>query len=132
MFSESSFEKFIASMNRHLPTARKRLADLLQEDKPSYCGKDGNVYSISKEELNYISSLLVDDDKERLRLPIIIMTDTTDSGGAWRVSGKIEVKLVSKVIGREPEKEDEIRIFYPHLFELRKKLPTTTTCFFVP
>jgi uncharacterized protein (UPF0216 family) len=132
MFSNGTFEKFIASMNRHLPATRRRLIDLLNEENPSYIGKDGNTYKISKSEIEYIASLLDDVDKERLKLPIFIMTDTSYPGGAWKVSGRIEVQLVSRIICREPENENEIRIFYPHLMELRKRLPTATTCLYVP
>lgn len=132
MLSNGAFEKFIASMNRHLPAFRKRLVDLLDEKEPSYTGKDGNTYTISKNEIEYIESLLDDAGKESLRLPILIMTDTSYPGGAWKVSGRLEVKVVSKIINREPESEEEIRIFYPHLMELRKRLPTATTCLYVP
>ncbi|MDH7509317.1 MAG: DUF61 family protein [Methanomassiliicoccales archaeon] len=132
MFSDGAFEKFIASMNRHIPSTRRRLIDLLREESPCYTGKDGNRYAISKNEIEYIASLLDDVEKERLRLPIFIVTDTSYPGGAWKVSGKIEVKLISRIIGREPENEDEIWIFYPHLMELRKRLPTSTTCLYVP
>jgi uncharacterized protein (UPF0216 family) len=48
------------------------------------------------------------------------------------VIGRTEVKVVSKLIEREPEKEDEMLIFYPQLHHLRKTLPTTTNVMYMP
>jgi len=42
--------------------------------------------------------------------------------------GKVEV--ISKLIGREPEKEDEMRLFYPYFKDVRDKLTTTTNAVF--
>ncbi|MBM4237246.1 MAG: DUF61 family protein [Euryarchaeota archaeon] len=132
MFSDGALEKLIATMNRHIPSARRRLSDLLEDANPVYLGRDGAVYRISREELFRISSLLDDHEKRRLRLPILLMTDTSYPGGAWKVSGQLEVKVISKVVGREPESEGELRLFYPHLLELRRLLPTATTCLYMP
>ena len=46
--------------------------------------------------------------------------------------GRLEVRLISRLINREPEREDEMRIFYPHLLEIRKMLPTTTNSMYMP
>jgi len=40
------------------------------------------------------------------------------------------VKVVSRIIGREPEKEGEMRMFYPYLKEIRDKLPTSSNTVF--
>ena len=69
-------------------------------------------------------------DRSRLKLPILIMTDTSYGDGYWKVLGKIEVKVMSRLIGRQPEREDEMRIFYPYLKDIRDKLPTTTNTVF--
>jgi len=37
---------------------------------------------------------------------------------------------MSRLIGRQPEREDEMRIFYPYLKDIRDKLPTTTNTVF--
>ncbi len=132
MLSDGALEKLIATMNRHIPSARRRLSDLLEEDDPAYLGRDGATYRISREELLMISSLLDERERKRLKLPILLMTDTSYPGGAWKVVGEVEVKAISKVVGREPESEGELRLFYPHLLELRRLLPTATTCLYMP
>jgi uncharacterized protein (UPF0216 family) len=132
MFDESTLQRFVAVMNRHLPTQRRLLVDLLQEKEPFYEGKDGNHYKLDKAELLYLDSLLDFFDKGKLRLPILVMTDTESESGAWKVTGKVEAKVIAKVLERDLDTADMVRFYYPHLHELRKKLPTTTTVMFMP
>ncbi len=70
------------------------------------------------------------EERGRLKLPILIMTDTSYGDGYWKVIGTLEVKVLSRLIGREPEKDDEMRVFYPYLKEIRDKLPTATNTVF--
>ena len=132
MFDESTLQRFIIIMNRHLPAQRKSLADLLLEKDPFYEGKDGNRYKVNNEELVYLDSLLDFFDKGKLRIPILVMTDTESESGAWKVTGKVEAKVIAKALERDLDTEDMVRFYYPHLHELRKKLPTTTTVMYMP
>lgn len=132
MFDEATLKKLLLAMNQHLPKQRRPLSELLLEKEPRYYGKDGHSYRLDKSELVFIASLLDSLDKARLRLPILLMSDTSYEGGAWKVTGKVEARLISKILGREIDSEDEIRLYYPHLSEVRKKLPTTTTIMFMP
>jgi uncharacterized protein len=132
MFDESTLKRFIMVMNRHLPAQRKALADLLLEKEPFYEGKDGNRYKVNREELVYLDSLLDFFDKGKLRIPILVMTDTESESGAWKVTGKVEAKIIAKALERDLDTEDMVRFYYPHLHELRKKLPTTTTVMYMP
>ncbi len=133
MFEDSSFKKMMEMMNRHVPPKRRSLSDLLGEKDPSYSGRDGNVYHIAPDELQLLSNNLSRFDWPKLKLPIILMTDTSyEQGGAWKVMGKAEASVVASLIGKKAEKEDEIRLFHPHMVELRRKLPTATTCMYMP
>ena len=118
-------------MNRHVPARRPTLGQLLEMEEPHYTGKDGNQYLIRKEEIELIASLLDPWDRDRIKLPIVVMTDTSE-GGAWKVLGKLEVAVVSKIVGRRPEFEDRMRLFHPHMVELSNRLPTATTTMFSP
>src|SRR5512137_587968 len=105
MFDESTLQRFLMIMNRHLPAQRKALADLLLEKDPYYEGKDGNRYKVDREELIYLDSLLDFFDKGRLRIPIFVMTDTESDSGAWKVTGKVEAKVIAKVLERDLDTE---------------------------
>jgi uncharacterized protein (UPF0216 family) len=132
MFDERVLEKLFKSMNEHVPAQRPNLADLLETEEPCYTGKDGRRYHLDKVELKLISENVDKWDWSRLKLPILLMTDTSQEQGGWKVMGKIEVRLISRLIHREPEREDEMRVFYPQLHDIRKILPTATNSMYMP
>jgi len=132
MFDESSLKRMLGIMNRHLPESRRSLIELEQEADPHYISKDGHRYRIDKDEIALISSLVDRYEKGKVRLPILIMTETGCESGAWKVEGRIEVKVIAAVLGKEPDSEDKIRFYYPHLNELRRRLPTSTTVMYMP
>lgn len=133
MQEETQVRKLLEIMNRHVPTKRISLAELIRSQEAGYQGKDGVNYHIKRKELELLDAMLDPTEKQKLKLPIIIMTDTSyEAGGAWKVMGKVEVKVVSKIVGREPEFSDQMRLFHPHMVQLRRELPTATTTLFTP
>jgi uncharacterized protein (UPF0216 family) len=132
MQDETQIRKLLEMMNRHVPSKRASLAELLKAQDAGYQGKDGVHYHIKRNELEYLKEIVDPWDQERLRLPIIIMTDTGDEAGAWKIMGRVEVSVVSKIVGREPEFPDQMRLFHPHMVKLRSVLPTATTTMFSP
>lgn len=130
LFNEKAMQRLFTNMNQHVPVKRRSLQQLLQDSDPSYTGKDGRTYKLDRRELLTISELLEPEERGRLKLPILIMTDTSYGDGYWKVMGTLEVKVLSQIIGREPEREDEMRVFYPYLKEIRDKLPTATNTVF--
>jgi len=132
MYSEGTLEKLFKSMNSHIPAIRPSLAVLLEMEEPSYSDKNGRTYMLSKAELQDLASFVDKWDLGRIKVPILLMTDTSYEGGYWKVIGMMETKVVSRIIGREPEKEDEILIFYPQMLELRKRFPTVTNSMYMP
>jgi len=129
--SEGEMRKLLESMNWHVPAKRVSLGELRRQVEAGYQAKDGRRYHISKEEINLVASLLDPWDQDRIKLPIIVMTDASE-GGMWKVMGRLEVKVVSQIVGRTPEFEDQMRLFHPHVVELRRRLPTATTIMFSP
>jgi uncharacterized protein len=132
MLDERVMERLIRNMNEHIPPKRKSLAAMLNEDDPFYEGKDGRRYKVSKDELRRLSSSADPWDLDRIKIPILLMTDTTYGNGYWKVIGRAETRLISRLINREPEKEDEIIIFYPQLNDLRRQFPTATNAMYMP
>ncbi len=132
MLDEKVMEGLIRNMNEHIPPKRKSLATMLDEEDPFYEGKDGRRYRVSKDELHIIADKAEPWDLDRIKIPILLMTDTSYGDGYWKVIGKAETRLVSRLINREPEKEDVIYIFYPQLNDLRRLLPTATNAMYMP
>ena len=133
MQGESQVRKMMEIMNRHVPSKRRSLDAMLRSNEAEYSGKDGNHYHIKRGELKLLASIIEESERRRLKVPIIIMTDTSyGREGAWKVMGRTEVKVVSRIIGRGSEYPEEIRLFHPHLVQLRRALPTATTILYSP
>ncbi|MCE5297000.1 MAG: DUF61 family protein [Euryarchaeota archaeon] len=132
MFREGTLEKLFKNMNSHVPAIRPSLEALLQMDEPSYSDKNGRTYIVSRDELLDLSSFVDKWELSRVKVPILLMTDPNYESGRWKVIGRVETKAISRILNREPEKEDEILIFYPQMMMLRKRFSTVTNCFYMP
>jgi uncharacterized protein len=132
MLDERVMERLLKSMNEHIPPKRKSIAAMLDETEPFYEGRDGRRYVVSREELKKLAACADPWDLDRIKVPILLMTDTSYGNGYWKVIGKAETRLISRLINREPERDDEIIIFYPQLNDLRRQFPTTTNAMYMP
>ncbi|MDR0887864.1 MAG: DUF61 family protein [Candidatus Methanoplasma sp.] len=125
-------ERMIADMNSNMPVNRRSLLDYIDNGNLTYETKSGAVCSFDKEELEFLASKCTEIEKMRLRLPIFVSTDTSYQSGAWKVEGKTEVSVISKVMNKKPYREDFLRLYYPDLKDLRKLLPNLTVTLFLP
>jgi len=122
--------KHLRSLNLHVASERKNLAQLLLEDKPRVKLLDGSFHYFKKVELKKIAEILPQEMQNRLRLPVYIELSSEKYGkGTARIVGKAEVFLISKIIGREV-KGEELFVYKPELRIIRKELPTTTQYIF--
>ena len=130
--AEDVLNREIARVNLHLPAVRPTLHQLLKEDEPRVRLRDGTESYFKRSELEYIAGLLEEDEVKALRLPIILEISTVYRG-YFRVRGRIEVKVIEKVLGTYDELEDKTEGIYPRylLPRVRKLLPTTTTYAFI-
>jgi len=124
--------KEISRINHHLPRVRKSLVKLLNEDTPKVQLRDGSFHYFKKRELEYLKSLLEDWELEKLYLPIVLEITTTWHG-YFRVRGKIEVKVIEKILGIYDILEEKREVTLPRylLPKIRRTLPTTTTYAFI-
>ena len=81
IFNERAMQRLFSNMNQHVPVKRRSLKQLLEDPDPSYEGKDGRRYRLDRGELELLSGFLEDDEASRLKLPILIMTDTSYGDG---------------------------------------------------
>jgi len=130
---EGVLRKLLQHMNSQVPSKRLRLSELLAMPEPHYVGRDGSEYAISKEELKLIKESLdllgIDD----IRLPIVIMADSSHEQSAWRIEGEVECTLVLHLLGKSgPELRSRVFLYAPHVADLRRKVPTASVCMLLP
>jgi uncharacterized protein (UPF0216 family) len=122
-------KKQILNLNRHIPRQRKPVSELIGEDKPHVVGVDGSRHRFKRNELELVASMLSDSEQNILKLPIYIEMDTLASGA--RVAGKLETRILCKILMREECPRDEIFIYRPEMRLIRQKLPTVTQYMFL-
>lgn len=129
MSSDRLIKLELARLNAHLPERRITLREALSLPKPQVLARDGSVHSFKRGELELLAKLLPEADWEKLQLPILIALEPKLGRGAARVSGKAEVKVTCKLLGKKAT--EELLIYRPEVALLRRKLPTTTQYLFV-
>lgn len=132
--SDSPFdiERMISDMNRSMPVNRRSLSDYLEHGNLTYKTRDGAEGTLEAAELESLSAVCRESEAMKLKLPIFIGTDTSYPGGAWKVEGRTEAAVISRLLGKKIYKDDYLRIYYPDLKELRKILPNSTVVVFLP
>jgi len=125
-------ENVIRDMNRHIPVSRKTLLEHLESEEDTYETKDGQKCSIDRKDLEFLAGKCTEIEKMRLRVPIFVSTDISYEGGAWKIEGRTEAAVVSKVLNKRLYKDDFLRIYYPDLKDLRKMLPSLIVIVFLP
>ncbi|MHC1594933.1 MAG: DUF61 family protein [Methanotrichaceae archaeon] len=123
--------KTVQTMNQHLPGRRRKLTELLKDEKPGVRGKDNTFYIIDKVELDLISNSLSRYLWDRLRLPILIEMAPQYGSGTARIQGEAECVVVNKLLETKRGDEKLMLIYMPEIRILRRKLPTATQYAFV-
>lgn len=123
--------KTVQTMNQHLPGKRRKLTDLLKEEKPGVRGKDNTFYIIDKSELDLVCNALPRYMWDRLRLPILIEMSPHYGSGSARIQGPAECELVRKLLNTDRGDDKFMIIYLPDVRDLRRKLPTASQYAFV-
>lgn len=130
---EGTLKKLLQHMNNQVPSRRPKLSELLAMAEPHYVGRDGAEYLVSKEELRSVRAALDHLGIGDIRLPLILMADSSQQQSSWRVEGEVECALVLHLLGKaNPERKDRVFLYVPLVAELRRIVPTTTVCMFMP
>jgi len=119
--------KFLRGLNINF--RRKTLRELLSEEKPHVI-INGRRHRIKKRELNLLKELT---DNLDLKIPIVLEIDASLEAGTVKISGREEVKVISKILGRDINpfsEENTLYIYKPELRIVRRHLPTTTIYIF--
>jgi len=125
-------DHLIRDMNRHIPISRRTLLEYLEDGVDSFDTKDGQKCNVDRKDIELLASKCTEIEKMRLRIPIMVSTDMSYEGGAWKIEGKTEAAVVSKVLNKRLYKDDFLRLYYPDLRDLRRMLPSVVVVVFVP
>jgi hypothetical protein len=125
-------EHLLKGINDHAPVARRSLAEYIDSDDRTYRTRSGHVCEISRKDIERLCEICEEREKLTLRLPIMVTTDISSSQGAWKVEGRTEVSVVSKLLSKKPLRDDLIILYHPHLKELQKMLNDSVIVLFSP
>ena len=124
--------KILAGMNSSAPAGKVSLLDLADSDDPSFRTRSGSVIEIDRAEIDLLMSVCTEMEKIRLKLPITMVTDTSGEMSAWRIDGRTEASVISRILGKPLLREDSVRIYYPDYQILREKLPSSIVTMYLP
>ena len=128
---EKALQRYLSDelrvVNAHLPQHRRPLSEILDGESPHVICSDGSVQSFKKKELEHLASLLDEEERQKLLLPILIEVGSNQSEAIVLCSEGIEETVVSKILDMSLAKVDkDLRIYRPQLSALRQVLRTTT------
>ena len=124
--------KMIAGLNSTVPAVKVPLLDLAESDSPEFRTRNGSLVDIDRSEIDLLMSVCNEMEKIRLKLPITMVTDTSGEMSTWRIDGKVEASVISRILGKPLLREDSIRIYYPDYQILRDKLPSSIVTLYMP
>lgn len=67
-----------------------------------------------------------------LRLPVFVATDTAADRAAWKIEGRTEVAVMSRMLNRRVHTEDRMPVYYPDISDLKKLMPGLVFTIFMP
>ena len=120
-------------LNAHLPCEQKLLSDLLGEEYPNVVCNDGSTHLFKRKELEYLASMLDNDEQATLSLPMLIEVNPGQDEMTIICRGKAEEKVISNILDMPvTTKQKGIILYKPQLALIRKPLKTTTQYLFSP
>jgi uncharacterized protein (UPF0216 family) len=122
----------IGELNANIPVNRRTLSDYLENGDYTYRTRSGVTGTFDPAELRLLREVCTDAESARLRLPILVSTDHTAGHGAWRVDGRTESAVVSRLLDKVPRHEDRILMHHHEFVRVRKLLPELVTVVFSP
>jgi uncharacterized protein (UPF0216 family) len=120
----------IRRLNTHLPTNRKALSRLLEQDSPTVPSVGGQEIRLRKDELEDLAATLPDEAKELIRLPLVLFRRKELGPGAYTILGdpyeEYAVALLTGSFGgafqefRE-QRPDPVVFYKPQVSELLRR-----------
>ena len=124
--------RLIANLNSNIPVNRRTLMDYIENGNLTYTTKTGDVVEFPQEGIDYLASITNDQEKLTLRLPVFVSTDVAAERSAWKIEGRTETAVMSRVLEKKAHTEDRLPVYYPDLSKLKKKIPGLVFTLFLP
>lgn len=119
-------------LNTQAPRARKPLAALLREENPFVSCHDGGEHHFRKSELLRLASILEEEEREELFLPILIEVSGESRQLTVRTKTGVEAKVFRVLLGMPVDgREDEIYLTRAQLPVIRRLLKSSTQYLFL-
>ena len=119
-------DKELLRLNVSVPIKRRSIVDYLDNGDLSYTVRGGAQCDIDPEELAFLSDNCSEIEKMRVRLPILVYSDASGDGTAWRVDGAADSDVVARLLNKSKRLPNSVRFFNLDLQKLRRLLPTCT------
>jgi len=130
-FADAALRDELKRLNTHLPKNRRTLEDLLADPSPSVLSVSGHRIRMRRKELEELSASLTDDDRRRIRLPIVLIRRRDLGPGAFTVFGDpyeeyAILRLSGSVNGTfedfKQETRETVTIYKPQISLLLRRL----------
>ncbi|MCL2608210.1 MAG: DUF61 family protein [Methanomassiliicoccaceae archaeon] len=125
-------EHLLKGINAHAPVNRRSLAEHTDSGDLTYRTGSGHTCDMTTNEITLLNNVCTEQERFLLRLPIMVMTDTSFSQSVWKAEGRTEVSVISKLLSKKPLRDDLMHLYHPHLVELREMLPNSVVVLFIP
>lgn len=122
----------LRGMNGNLPVNRRTLIDYVENGDFTYTTRTGEKVSFDPSSIEFLDSFCTEQEKLTLRLPVFVSTDTSSERGGWKVDGRTEVSVLSRLLGRRVHTEDRMPLYYPEIQDLKRRIPGLVFAVFVP
>ena len=130
MNGAQGIRRIMSDINADAPVNKHTLLDCIEGNR-TYKTRSGHTIEMDPEEIEYLSTICDQIDRMYLLLPIFVSTDITGEETCCKVDGRIECKIIAKVLDRAWHDEETIRIFPSDYRVLLKRLPTTTAILYL-
>lgn len=124
------WEVELKKLNESLPKERIRVSDLLNESRPAYKNLAGETVYLNREELNEFARAVPKGSSNLVRLPIVIVRESTLKKGTYLIDGnEREIETVNRLLDRPPYNNKYL--FRPEVLELTRRFPSIITFGFI-
>ncbi|MEM2125071.1 MAG: DUF61 family protein [Candidatus Methanosuratincola sp.] len=124
------WEVELKKLNESLPKERRRVSDLLNESRPAYKNLAGETVYLNREELNEFARAVPKGSSSLVRLPIVIVRESTLKKGTYLIDGnENEIETVNRLLDRPPYNNKYL--FRPDVLELTRRFPTIVAFGFI-